>query len=78
MFAKDDALKRPNLVVHQVTGKLPFQLEVTYESASSSASAAGGQREPLRGDAYDALLAQYRKAFADQFEERFHLVTKDE
>ena len=70
VFAKDDALKRPNLVVHQVTGRLPFQLEVVYESVSFT----NRDSNPLLGDDYEELLSEYRAAFVAQFENRFHLV----
>nr|SVE69679.1 EOG090X02G1 [Eubosmina coregoni] len=71
MFAKDDTLKQPNLVIHQVTGKLPFQLEVVYESQSFV-----NREDMLNGQVYETLLQKHRKNFHAKFEEKFHLVEK--
>jgi mannosyl-oligosaccharide glucosidase len=71
LFPKEDTLKQPNFVVHQVTGKLPLQLEVVYESNSFA------ERETmLRGETYDTLLQKHRKEFRNQFESKFHLQKK--
>ncbi|EFX84976.1 hypothetical protein DAPPUDRAFT_314562 [Daphnia pulex] len=71
LFPKEDTLKQPNFVVHQVTGKLPLQLEVVYESNSFA------ERETmLRGETYDTLLQKHRKEFLNQFESKFHLQKK--
>ena len=71
LFPEDDALKQPNLVVHQVTGKLPFELEVVYESQSFA-----NRGNTLRGDLYNAVLKKHRKDFTERFEEKFHLIEK--
>lgn len=70
-FPHDDTLKQPNLVVHQVTGKLPFELEVVYESQSFS-----NRGNTLRGELYDAVLEKHRTDFVERFEEKFHLFEK--
>ena len=71
LFSKDDTLREPNFVVHQVTGKLPFQLEVVFESNSYQ-----DRDETLRGEAYDALLQKHRNDFKKRFESKFHLKEK--
>nr|SVE77464.1 EOG090X024P [Daphnia lumholtzi]SVE78094.1 EOG090X024P [Daphnia lumholtzi] len=71
LFAKEDILKQPNFVVHQVTGKLPLQLEIVYESNSFIERGA-----MLRGEAYDTLLQKYREQFRIQFESKFRLNEK--
>ncbi|KAK4002984.1 hypothetical protein OUZ56_004773 [Daphnia magna] len=71
LFAKEDNLKQPNFVVHQVTGKLPLQLEIVYESNSFAERGI-----LLRGEVYDALLQKYREQFRIQFENKFRLNEK--
>lgn len=71
LFDKDDPSKLPNLVVHQVTGRLPFQLEVAFESGSFTTR---GDR--LIGSVYDELLDEHRRKFAARFEDKFHLIEK--
>lgn len=71
LFPKEDTIKQPNFVVHQVTGKLPFQLEVVYESNNFV------ERDTmLRGETYDFLLQKHRKEFRNQFETKFRLAEK--
>ena len=72
LFDKEDAAQQPNLVVHQVTGKLPFELEVVYESQSVIS-----RGHVLRGEVYDNLLYEHRMAFFQNFESKFHLFEKD-
>lgn len=64
LFAEDDALKQPNLVVHQVTARLPFELEVAYESQSFA-----NRGNALRGELYNTALQKHRKDFTERFEE---------
>ena len=71
LFPKTDQLKQPNFVVHQVTGKLPLQLEIVYESNSFV-----DRETMLRGQVYDTLLQKYRKNFRNEFESKFHLQEK--
>lgn len=71
LFDKDDAVKSPNLIVHQVTGQLPFELEVVYESQSVRK-----RSDVMRGDVYDTLLQQHRAVFDRNFEAKFHLAEK--
>lgn len=71
LFAKEDTARQPNLVVHQVTGKLPFTLEVVYESSSFHT-----RGKMLRGEVYDSLLQKQRKDFHSKFENKFHLNEK--
>ena len=72
LFDKNDAVQQPNLVVHQVTGRMPFQLEVVYESNSFTDRV----KPPLKGPVYDELLQTYRKDFAAKFEDKFRLIEK--
>jgi len=63
--------KPPNLVVMQVTGTLPFTLDVVFESASH-----GERGESLVGRRYTDLLRQWEDKFDLRFEQTFHLAGK--
>lgn len=69
LFDKEDGAKQPNLIVHQVTGKLPLQLEVVFESNS-----VGNRDARLRGEVYESALQKHRARFAARFEEKFRLM----
>ena len=76
-FLKTDTLKQPNFVVHQVTGKLPLQLEIFYESKFFKLTNSFVDCEAmLRGQVYDTLLQKYRKILRNVFESKFHLQKK--
>jgi len=63
--------KPPNLVVMQVTGTLPFTLDVVFESASHRE-----RGESLVGRRYTDLLRQWEDKFDLRFEQTFHLAGK--
>jgi len=63
--------KQPNLVVFQITGVVPFTLDLAFESGSNV------EREnSLVGDKYSKLLKKKEDAFDLRFEETFHLTGK--
>ncbi|KAJ8957230.1 hypothetical protein NQ318_007794, partial [Aromia moschata] len=64
---KDD----PNFVAIQLTGKLPFTVDVVFESESSS-----NQQETLVGEAYTKSLAWQEARFDERFEATFKLRNK--
>lgn len=68
---RDGKILIPNFIVTQVTGELPFELEVRFERNSKLT-----QKEKLSGKAYDAALGSYEKAFDDKFEKIFKLTEK--
>jgi Glycosyl hydrolase family 63 C-terminal domain len=72
LLDKKDAAQQPNLVFHQVTGKLPFELGVVYESQSVMS-----RGHELRGEVYDSLLHEHHMAFFQNLESKFHLFEKD-
>lgn len=61
----------PNFIVTQVTGKIPFEIEVSYESGSFST-----RMHKLTGDNYDEALEKQRQFFSDKFENIFKLKSK--
>jgi len=63
--------RAPNLVVMQVTGTVPFTLDVVFESGS-----AAGRPGSLVGDRYTALLAEKEQQFDLRFEQTFQLASK--
>ncbi|XP_011866700.1 PREDICTED: mannosyl-oligosaccharide glucosidase [Vollenhovia emeryi] len=63
--------KDPNLIVIQVTGKVPFEIEVSYESGSFS-----NRVEKLTGSNYDEALKEHRELFSKKFESVFKLKSK--
>ncbi len=67
-----EALSQSNLLVYQVTAKLPFTLDVVFESSSENGRRAG----ELSGDAYTKSLAEHISRFDEKFEETFKLAEK--
>ncbi|KYN05737.1 PREDICTED: mannosyl-oligosaccharide glucosidase GCS1 [Cyphomyrmex costatus] len=61
----------PNFVVTQVTGKIPFEIEVSYESGSFS-----NRMDKLTGNNYDEALKEHREQFSKKFESVFNLKSK--
>ncbi|XP_014477267.1 PREDICTED: mannosyl-oligosaccharide glucosidase GCS1 [Dinoponera quadriceps] len=61
----------PNFIVTQVTGRIPFEIEVSYESGSF-----GTRIHKLTGENYDEALERQRRLFADKFESVFKLKSK--
>lgn len=63
--------KDPNFIVTQVTGKVPFEVEIIYESGSFS-----NRIEKLTGKSYDGALEKQRQLFSERFENVFKLKSK--
>jgi len=63
--------KPVNLVVFQVTGTLPFSLDIVFESASHVT-----REESLVGRHYTAALKDWQDKFDLRFEKTFHLAGK--
>ncbi|RLU22685.1 hypothetical protein DMN91_004963 [Ooceraea biroi] len=63
--------KDPNFIVSQVTGRAPFELEVSYESGSFS-----NRIDKLTGKNYDEALEKQRLLFSERFESVFKLKSK--
>ncbi|XP_017891521.1 mannosyl-oligosaccharide glucosidase GCS1 isoform X2 [Ceratina calcarata] len=68
----DGKKKRPNFIASQVTGKIPFEIEVCFESGSFI-----DRIDKLTGETYDRALQTRRKFFDEKFERVFKLRSKD-
>ena len=64
-------VKKANFMVSQVTVRLPFEMEVVYESGSAES-----RINELSGNYYDDLLLKYENEFNERFEKVFHLKEK--
>lgn len=60
----------PNFIVTQVAGKIPFEIEVSYESGSFD------RLSRLTGENYDEALERQRQLFSNKFESIFKLKSK--
>ena len=63
--------KQPNLVVMQITGVVPFTLDLMFESGSNV-----DREESLVGNRYTKLLKKKVDMFDLRFEKTFHLTEK--
>lgn len=63
--------KDANFIASQVTGKIPFEVEVSFESGSFI-----NRVEKLTGENYDRALQAQRKLFDEKFERVFKLKSK--
>ncbi|XP_012288943.1 mannosyl-oligosaccharide glucosidase GCS1 [Orussus abietinus] len=61
----------PNFIVTQVTARVPFEIEVSFESGSVI-----NRPEKLTGENYDAALEKQRSTFDEKFENIFKLRSK--
>ncbi|KAB0802437.1 hypothetical protein PPYR_04623 [Photinus pyralis] len=61
----------PNFIATQVTGKIPFALDVTFESGSF-----GTRQNTLVGQTYTETLSWHQTRFDQRFEDTFHLKRK--
>lgn len=61
---------KDNLFVTQVTLKIPFDIDIIFESQNAL------RPEPLAGKNYDAELEKHIKSFNDKFENTFKLASK--
>ncbi|XP_018377685.1 PREDICTED: mannosyl-oligosaccharide glucosidase GCS1 [Trachymyrmex cornetzi] len=64
--------KDPNFIVTQVTGKIPFEIEISYESGSFT----NRMDVKLTGNNYDEALKNHRELFSKKFENVFKLKSK--
>lgn len=71
-FANDLAAAnaQSNLVVTQLTLKIPFEVDVIFESSSAI------RQEQLTGNVYSSELSKHKKLFNDKFENTFKLAHK--
>lgn len=61
----------PNFIVTQVTAKVPFMLDVVFESGSFY-----DREDVLVGEAYTEALRWHASRFSQRFENTFHLAEK--
>ncbi|XP_012226758.1 mannosyl-oligosaccharide glucosidase isoform X1 [Linepithema humile] len=71
LLSPEGKKKDPNFIVTQVTGKVPFEIEVSYESGSFS-----NRIDKLTGQNYDEALDKQRQLFSKKFENVFKLKSK--
>ena len=65
--------RKPDFVAFQVTGTVPFEIEIVYESNSLMNIRPG----MLMGDSLTELLNSYKKRFDEDFEAKFSLEKKN-
>lgn len=73
---KSVALENSNLIAFQVTGSIPFEFEVIFESKSLREESRKEVAE-LSGAEFDTVLADYYDKFVDRFETTFDLKSKN-
>lgn len=71
-----EPIEESNFVAFQISGFLPFEFEIVYESDSLRESAAETTPE-LRGAEFDSTLAEYHSKFIERFESTFELQKKN-
>ncbi|XP_076382778.1 mannosyl-oligosaccharide glucosidase [Megalopta genalis] len=71
-LAVDGKKKDANFIVSQITGRIPFSIEVSYESGSFI-----NRGNKLVGKNYEHALKTQRRLFDDKFEEVFKLAAKN-
>lgn len=71
MFSADSPERDANFVAFQLTGELPFQIEVVFESDSSS-----HRHNMLMGETFTQELQKYSDQFDADFDEKFPLNKK--
>lgn len=70
-LSADGKETKPNFIATQITAKIPFEFEVSYESGSFI-----DRGEKLTGKNYDSALEAQRRSFDDKFESIFKLKSK--
>ncbi|KAB7495064.1 Mannosyl-oligosaccharide glucosidase [Armadillidium nasatum] len=70
LFERDDYVRNPNLIVFQITGVIPFEVDVVFESSSSVS------RNSLSGEVLTKEIDQLSKGFDEKFESKFGLRAK--
>ena len=73
LFTKEDKHHKPNFIVFQVTGIVPFEIDVVFETLSVES---GTQMPMMSGDLLSNKLEEYSKAFSEEFEAKFGLKKK--
>lgn len=71
LLSSDGKKEDPNFIVTQVTGRAPFEIEISYESGSFS-----NRIDKLTGKNYDEALEKQRQLFSKKFENVFKLESK--
>lgn len=61
----------PNFIATQITGKLPFAIDVVFESGSFI-----GRHDLLAGEVYTEALKWHQSRFNQRFEKTFQLQEK--
>lgn len=72
LFDHQDQDHRPNFVALQVSGRVPFSVDIVYESDSAVAE----RQDRLVGDTLTAELAEHKERFHNEFESKFSLRAK--
>ncbi|XP_043265671.1 mannosyl-oligosaccharide glucosidase GCS1 [Colletes gigas] len=67
----DETKKSANFIVTQITGRIPFEIEASFESGSFI-----NRVDKLTGQNYERALEKQRKSFDAKFEEIFKLRSK--
>ena len=62
---------KPNLIVFQITGSVPFSIDIAFESDSHVE-----REESLTGEKYTRLLSEKELSFDLKFEQIFQLTNK--
>ncbi|CAK9824476.1 Mannosyl-oligosaccharide glucosidase GCS1 [Anthophora retusa] len=70
-LSPDGKKKDANFIVTQITGRIPFEIEVSYESGSFI-----NRDIKLTGQNYDFALEKHRKLYDEKFEKVFKLRSK--
>lgn len=70
-LSADGKKKDANFIATQVTGRIPFEIEISYESGSFI-----NRVDKLTGQNYDRALEMHRQLFDEKFEKVFKLRSK--
>ena len=70
-LSADGKKKEANFIVTQITGRIPFEIEISYESGSFISRV-----NKLTGQNYELALEKQRKLFDEKFEKLFKLRSK--
>ncbi|CAL4078158.1 unnamed protein product, partial [Meganyctiphanes norvegica] len=71
VYEKEDKDRIPTFIVYQITGQVPFEMEVVYESHSFF-----NKPGILSGDAFTEELAKHEEKFHTNFEDKFSMQKK--
>lgn len=76
----EDSIDDANFIAYQISGFLPFEFNVIFESESlkEELKEKNLQKLPeLSGDVFDAVLQDWQQKFNDKFEKKFRLKEKN-